>query len=104
MMIFWCGLLGLAMKVSRSLGMLSVVTTFLLALRTQATWEDKSFYLPSRSPLSAACLREARKVPFVCEEAVFQWRPVGRGTVAILAQPLERLSLSVFGPMLGIAA
>jgi hypothetical protein len=97
MMIFWCGLLGLAMKVSRPLGMFSVAITFLLALRTQATWEDKSFYLPSRSPLSAACLRAARKAPPICEEAVFQWRPVGRGTVALLAQPLERLSLSVFG-------
>ncbi len=97
MMFFWCGLLALAMKISRLGAPLAVITS-LLALRTQATWEDKSFYLPSRSPLAASCLREGRNAPVLCEEVVFQWRPVGRGTLALLAQPLERHHLSVFGP------
>jgi len=97
MMIFWCGLLGLAMKVSRPLGMISVVATFLLALRTQATWEDKSFYLPSRAPVSAACLREWKTAPPACRDRVFQWEIPTPGELGWLGVNLEKRSLSVFG-------
>jgi hypothetical protein len=63
------------------------------------SYEDKSFYLASRSPVSAACLRHYRVAPTYCEQYVFQWQP-GRypGSLATLARPLERNGLSVFAP------
>jgi hypothetical protein len=100
MAFFWCGLaiflsLSTAPFPVRAAG-LAVIA--LLTLRVQATWEDKSFYLPSRSPGSAACLREWRTAPPECHHLIFQWGDVGRlGEVGLLAEPLEQHGLSVFG-------
>ena len=64
-------------------------------MRVQITWEDKSFYLPSRSPASAACLREWRTAPPGSGERLFQWK--GSAPLYWLGAPLERHHLSVFG-------
>ncbi|HEX7600109.1 MAG TPA: hypothetical protein VF316_00840, partial [Polyangiaceae bacterium] len=58
---------------------------------------DKSFYLPSRSPVSAACLREWRTAPAACAERLFQWGG-GGAPPGWLGEPLERHGISVFGP------
>lgn len=108
--LFWIGLVGLALRrlgesaetasarSARGLLVAGLLALGLLAARSNATWRDKSFYLPSRSPASAACLREFRTAPTTCEGFLFQWG-VGRpGFVEILATPLERHRLSTFAP------
>jgi hypothetical protein len=99
MALFWAGLvmlLGAAPAFFRAGGILAVA---LLTLAVQRTWEDKSYYLPSRSPGSASCLREWRTAPPECHDRVFQWGPAGSaGELALLGEPLERYRLSVFGP------
>ena len=114
-MIFWLGLLGLAYGqlaspkpvtpsdrlILRS-GMLWAVLFLgiwlVLYLKTNLTYTDKSFYLASRSPASAACLRHYQSAPTYCEGLVFQWG-VGHPTyLADLARPLEKHQLTVFSP------
>ncbi|MGA7992303.1 MAG: hypothetical protein WCC53_12770 [Thermoanaerobaculia bacterium] len=99
MAFFWAGLLMLlaaAPPLVRAGGILGVA---LLTLAVEGTWEDKSFYLPSRAPISASCLREWRTAPPECHARVFQWGEEGHsGELALLGEPLERRGLSVFGP------
>jgi hypothetical protein len=99
MALFWAGLLlllGAAPALFRAGGILVVA---LLTLRVQRSWEDKSYYLPSRAPASASCLREWRTAPPECHARVFLWGEEGHsGDLARLGEPLERHRLSVFGP------
>jgi hypothetical protein len=99
MALLWAGLLWLFATSPvpfRSAGILAVA---LPSLIVQFTWEDKSFYLPSRSPASAACLREWRTAPPECHALVFQWGNQGQpGELALLGDALEHRGLSVFGP------
>ena len=79
-------------------GFLALASLLVLYLDTNLTYRDKSFYLASRSPASAACLRNFVTAPTYCEGLVFQWG-VGHPTyLADLAWPLEKHRLSVFGP------
>ena len=113
MAFFWIGLALLLADIGGPLRALGIVAIALLALRVQGTWENKSFYLPSRSPASAACLREWRTAPPACRDYVFQWgnpppsieraleRAAGvekAGELSWLGLNVERWSLSVFGP------
>lgn len=117
--LFWVGLLGLAYAVclnrvshpaasarlvrglSFSTSLWGFVVTGILTYlyaTSNITYADKVMYLYSRSPTSAACLRNYRTAPTYCEQYLFQWG-VGRPTlIAALAQPLERHNLSVFAP------
>ncbi len=98
MALFWAGLLMLLVAAPSPFRVGGILVVALLASRVQYTWEDKSFYLPSRSPASAACLREWRTAPSACHARVFQWGEEGHeGELARLGEPLERNRLSVFG-------
>ena len=66
-----------------------------LYLNTNLTYRDKSFYLVSRSPASAACLRNYEWAPTYCERSVFQWT-VNRVYLADFAWLLQRHQLNVF--------
>lgn len=115
--LFWIGLLGLLplligprwsitfrrlapsfelLLPGWSLGVLSAV--LVLYALTNLTFEDKSFYLASRSPASAACLRSYLDAPTYCEVLVFQWAPGNPTTLQKAAEPLARNRLSVLGP------
>lgn len=61
-------------------------------------YADKAFYLRSRGPAAASCLRNYRVAPTYCEQYVFQWGVGNFGLLADLARPLERHGLSVFAP------
>jgi hypothetical protein len=98
MAFFWIGLAFLLAGTRTPLRVFGIAAIALLALRVQRTWEDKSFYLPSRAPASAACLREWRTAPAGCRERVIQWGGPNGGEIASLGQSLERLHLSIFGP------
>ncbi|MGZ5428263.1 MAG: hypothetical protein ACXWFS_04575, partial [Thermoanaerobaculia bacterium] len=113
MAFFWAGLALLLAGTSAPLRAFGIAAIALLTFRVQRTWEDKSFYLPSRSPASAACLREWRTAPAACRDYVFQWgnpppsieraleRAAGvekAGELSWLGLNVERWSLSVFGP------
>jgi hypothetical protein len=99
MALFWAGVLMLFAASPAPLRAAGILAIALPSLIVQFTWEDKSFYLPSRSPASAACLREWRTAPAACAERLFQWGPADpAGELALLGEPLERHRLSVFGP------
>lgn len=99
MALFWVGLVLLLAGGPAGLRAGGTVAVAFLALSVQPTWEDKSFYLPSRAPASAACLREWRTAPPECHDRVFQWGNAGRpNELALLGEPLEQRGLSVFGP------
>ncbi|MFI5118813.1 MAG: hypothetical protein ACHQM4_00280 [Thermoanaerobaculia bacterium] len=99
MTFFWVGLLLLLAAAPAALRAGGVLLVALLTLRVQRTWEDKSYYLPSRAPVSASCLREWRTAPAECHARVFQWGEEGHaGELALLGAPLEKHRLSVFGP------
>ncbi|MDD2695459.1 MAG: hypothetical protein PHD58_06020 [Anaerolineales bacterium] len=75
-----------------------LVTLVALYLRSNLTYRDKVFYLPSRSPASASCLRHYWEAPTYCEGMVFQWG-VGHPTyLAELGSVLGKHRLSVFAP------
>ena len=99
MTFFWVGLLMLLTAAPAPLRAGGILLVALLTLRVQRTWEDKSYYLASRAPASASCLREWRTAPLECHARVFQWGDEGHsGELALLGDPLERHRLSVFGP------
>ena len=98
MTAFWMGLAAFIASGPRPLAAAGFATIAAGLLFSNRTWEDKSFYLPSRAPASAACLREWRTAPPGCRERLIQWGGPDRGEVASLGELLERLHLSVFGP------
>jgi len=99
MAFFWAGLLMLLAAAPAPFRAGGILVVALLTLAVQRTWEDKSYYLPSRAPVSASCLREWRTAPPECHARVFQWGEEGHsGELARLGEPLERHRLSVFGP------
>jgi hypothetical protein len=68
-----------------------------LFVRSNLTHEDKAFYLKSRAPVSAACLRHYRTAPPEAEDYVFLWGPHAHSCLHELGNILERRRLSVFG-------
>ncbi|HUK89712.1 MAG TPA: hypothetical protein VLZ81_04870, partial [Blastocatellia bacterium] len=70
----------------------------ILGLRANFSHHDKSFYLPSRSPAAAACLRNYRTAPTYCETRLVGWLPGHIDYLPSLASPLEAHGLSVFAP------
>ncbi len=98
MTFFWVGAIGLVASTGPAVHIPTLAMIALLVLRIQATWEDKSFYLPSRAPASAACLREWKTAPPACRDRLFQWGRVMPGEMEWLGSNLETRRLSVFGP------
>jgi hypothetical protein len=96
--LFWAGLLMLFAASSAPMRIAGLLAIAVLSLIVQFTWEDKSFYLPSRTPVSAACLREWRTAPPECHARVFQWGEGQPGELTLLGELLEKHRLSVFGP------
>jgi hypothetical protein len=98
MTVFWMALAGLLALAPRALAIAGLSTLAAGLLFSNRTWEDKSFYLPSRAPASAACLREWRAAPPGCHHLLFQWGDGWPADYATLAAPLDKEGLSVFGP------
>ena len=96
MTVFWLALAGLLPVLPRPLKVAGYATVVAGLLSSNRTWEDKSFYLPSRAPASAACLREWRTHSVPCHDRLFQWGGLNFGEAVVLGEPLERLHLSVF--------
>ena len=67
-------------------------------LTTNLTYTDKSFYLFSRSPTSAACLRNYRFAPTYCEGFVFQWGVGNPSYLSQMGSVLDKYHWSVLGP------
>ncbi len=113
---YWIGLAGLAYLMAASINLTEEKDAYSLSwkklipliyslsvlvimagfyLKTNLTYRDKSFYLASRSPVSAACLRNYEWAPTYCERSVFQWT-VNRVFLTDFAWPLQRHHLNVF--------
>ncbi len=67
-------------------------------LYSNHSFADKSFYLFSRSPVSAACLRGYQTAPTYCEGLVFQWKIGSYVNLTGLAEVLKENNWSIFGP------
>lgn len=96
MTLFWVALAALLAAAPRPIAIAGFTTIAAGLLLSNRTWEDKSFYLPSRAPASAACLREWRTSAVACHDRLFQWGGTNLGEAVVLGEPLERLRLSVF--------
>ncbi len=114
--VFWIGLLGLAFffwtcrtpdlepkPVRRfnfepvhlwSWALVAALTYFYVT--SNITYEDKSFYLQSRSPVSASCLRHYENAPLPCLKKVFLFEGVQQPLLAVLGKPLKDHRLSIF--------
>ena len=116
--LFWIGLLGLCFamiqpdvsspkrkfyffhwdKIIQIAGFAGLFGMTLLYLITNHTYEDKSFYLASRSPTSAACLRNYQIAPTYCEGFIFQWGVGNPSFLPQMASILDKYHWSVLGP------
>src|SRR5215471_13562725 len=76
----------------------AIASIAVLYLATNRTRADKSFYVQSRSPVSAACLRNYRTAPTYCECSLARWLPGNPRYLDMLARPLEENHFSVFAP------
>ncbi len=112
-MLFWLGLVGLlacflwidpaslpekplSSRIYWGLAIIGLLGVIGLYAWSNRTFEDKSFYLNSRSPSSAACLANYATAPTDCEERVFQWG-IGHPTyLSEMGSILERWQWSVF--------
>ena len=76
-----------------------IVIISLLWANSNRSWSDKSFFLRTRAPVSAASLRNYRTAPTYSEGTLEAW-PMGSSPwyVEGLAKPLEDYHLSVFAP------
>src|SRR5215471_4566131 len=83
---------------ARAWSVAAVASIAVLYVATNRTRADKSFYVQSRSPVSAACLRNYRTAPTYCECSLARWLPGNPRYVEMLARPLEENHLSVFAP------
>jgi hypothetical protein len=116
-MDFWIGLIGLAFVLwlkdqppalksmswlpgarARIWSIAAIASIAVLYLATNRTRADKSFYVQSRSPVSAACLRNYRTAPTYCECSLARWLPGNPRYLEMLGKPLEENHLSVFAP------
>ena len=62
------------------------------------TWENKSFFLSARSPVSASCLRHYWEAPTYCEGNLFLWGVGNPYLMPSLGEALQNHDISVFGP------
>jgi hypothetical protein len=96
--------LGFSAKLSRIAVPLYCLVLFgamtYLIYVSNLVYENKSVFLPTRSPVSASCLRNFRTAPTYCGKNlfIFNWGVGGHELLHKLAPPLERNHLSVFAP------
>jgi len=86
---------GVAAK-SWSLGVVGIIVA--LYIPANRTRSDKSFFLRTRAPVSASCLRQYPTAPTYCEQTLVPWEVGFSGYLAHLGRPLAEHSLSVFAP------
>jgi hypothetical protein len=109
--LYWIGLTGLAYLllvtdqshrlsygVRSAWSVLVFVAIAVSYFNSNLTYIDKVFFLHTRSPASAACLRAYQTAPTYCEKSLFPVNPGRFEMVAGLAKPLQRSHLSVFAP------
>ena len=114
--LFWIGLTGLCAglglsplergqavtgwvsweRLSRMVGWAGLVGIAWIYILTNQTYADKDFYLASRSPASAACLRSYPIAPTFCEGVVYQWGVGNPLSVAQMGSVLAKYNWSVF--------
>ena len=117
-MDFWIGLVGLVVvawscrtrsasavgegwrhDIATSVWSIAVVATIIgFYIPSNRTRSDKSFFLRTRAPVSAACVRSYGTAPTYCEQTLVPWEVGFSGYLAHLARPLEKHDLSVFAP------
>jgi hypothetical protein len=79
-------------------GILVLATIVCLYLRSNISWEDKDYYLDSRSEASESALRNYMNAPTYCEGLLFQWGTGNPDEVRNLAEPMRKHQISVFAP------
>ena len=79
-----------------SIAVLLIIIAFYIP--SNRTRSDKSFFLRTRAPVSAACLRNYLTAPTYCEQTLVPWEVGFPGYLAHLGRPLAEHSLSVFAP------
>lgn len=98
--LFWVGLFGLLLWVGREevAPLVALTAVLALLLATNGGFESKARYLRSRGFTAAACLRNFRTAPAVCEAALFQWKHGNPQDIWVLGEALEKHGWGVFAP------
>ncbi len=98
--LFWVGVFGLFLLAGRELvtPVLALTAVVALLLATNGGYESKARYLRSRGFTAAACLRNFRTAPAVCEAALFQWKRGNPQDIWVLGEALEKHGWGVFAP------
>ena len=102
----WVGLAGLVARVldtdapihrDERVGCAAFGLVTLGLFITNGGYEDKVYYLKSRSPVATSCLRHSHNAAPICEQALFQWQGGHPEEVDTMAEVLGRNGWGAFG-------
>jgi len=118
-LMYWIGVLGLFFLISLDwfqnkfnitekfkkssiaiplLGLIYLCILSYFYFQSNINYRDKAFYLLTRGPYSASCLRKFSHSPTYCEQSLFLYEPGQLNLFYQMASPLRRHNLSVFAP------
>lgn len=109
---FWIGILGLGFsllpqnpqswkncgQVELGWSVIAILASIFLTLTSNRDWENKSYFLSTRSPTSSSCLQHYWDAPTYCESSLFHWGVGNPNLMPWLGGALRRHRLSVFAP------
>ncbi|HEY9716144.1 MAG TPA: hypothetical protein V6C69_01640 [Trichormus sp.] len=92
------GSLRPARLISGGIGGAALVCFLTLYLITNVSFDDKQFYLLTRTPASESLQRHYQTAPTYAEDLLFQWGPGNQYFSTLLGSVLQKHGLLSFGP------
>ncbi|MGH9761827.1 MAG: hypothetical protein ACREAC_13445, partial [Blastocatellia bacterium] len=97
--LLWAGPKGGGLfTLKRAIAALIAMVIAVFFAASNRSYSDKSFFLRTRAPASAASLRNYLTAPTYAMDTLEIWRPADPSHFSTLGPTLDRFNLSVFGP------